>query len=63
MSFIEEIRKEARDEITAQAVTGLWEDGQEIEWIGRVLKIQIQEVEEIINKIQKINEQYLQKAT
>ena len=54
MSFIEEIRKEARDEITAQAVTGLWEDGQEIEWIGKVLKIQIQEVEEIINKIQKI---------
>jgi NADH:ubiquinone oxidoreductase subunit E len=56
MSFIEEIRKEARDEITTQAVTGLWEDGQEIEWIARVLKIPIQEVEAIVNKIQKIDE-------
>lgn len=31
MSFTEEIRKEARDEIPTQTVTGLWEDGQEIE--------------------------------
>jgi hypothetical protein len=49
---------EARDEITTQAVTALWNDGQEIEWMAMVLKIPRQEVEEIINKIQKINEPF-----